>query len=195
MDLSARHSQLANEIFQPEEWMLLIKQHIQARPAMEVQDIYKLLFQGICGAEHSMPSLDMFVIRLHAELASLKPVSGEPSIEVIRHDNRLRRINLRPYVAITKDIDWLVEVCLKTGMQKWGTEYDLVEIWQAFLSFLDAGYFPTINKDKAKSFHTWIRDHNFPVVHHSKQYTKVYNPAYRLVAEEYLMRGEDADFV
>ncbi len=39
-------------------WMDLIASHILRYPAMTARDVYKLLYQGILGPEHSMPSAE-----------------------------------------------------------------------------------------------------------------------------------------
>ena len=169
-----------------EELMQLVARHIEQRPAMHVQDVYKLLYQAIRGAEHNLPSPDLFTTRLQEELASLSPDPSEPLCESIRPDNALQRINLRAYLADSHDPDWLVEACLKTAKLKWGSQQDLIEVWQTFIYSVDAGYFPTISKDQACAFSIWLETHNFPSVHHSTIYQNTYRPDYRLVASQYL---------
>lgn len=168
-----------------EELMQLVARHIQQRPAMRAQDVYKLLYQGIRGAEHNLPSPELFTIRLQAELASLSPDPAEPLCESIRPDNALRRINLRAYLVGCHDRNWLVEACLKTAKLKGGSQQDLIEVWQTFIYSVDAGHFPTISKDQACAFTIWLETHNFPSIHHSTIYQNTYRPAYRLVASQY----------
>ena len=131
-----------------EEWMQLIDWHVQMRPAMAARDVYKLIFQGIRGAEHIMPTPEIFTNQLQEELTTLQPELNEPIYELIRPDNGLSRINLRAFIAKSQDINWLVDVCLRTGECVWGTERDLAEVWQAFLFSVRWGFFPPSPKTK-----------------------------------------------
>ena len=168
--------------------MQMVGWHVQLRPDMTARDVYKLLFQGIRGAEHIMPIPDIFTARLQDELATLQPDITEPLCEWIRPDHGLSRINLRAYIAKSQDICWLVEACLRTGERSWGTRQDLVEVWQTFLYAVHSGSFPSIDQDDASAFNAWIEKQDYPAVHHSSIYEKLYSPAYRLVATEYLKR-------
>jgi hypothetical protein len=80
-------------------WMQLIQQHLRRYPAMTARDIYKLLYQGVLGPEHNMPSAEIFTARLKDELAGLEPDPAEPLLESIRPDGALQRIHLRPWLA------------------------------------------------------------------------------------------------
>jgi hypothetical protein len=133
-----------------------------------------------------MPSAEIFATRLCEEFATLQPELNEPLCELIRPDKELSRINLRVYKAKSQDICWLVEVCLRTGQKSWGTQQNLVEVWQTFLYAVRSGSFPTIAEDEASTFNTWLEEHDYPTVHHSAVYEKIYRPAYRLVANEFL---------
>jgi len=175
-----------NANFGHDEWMQLVDWHVQQRPVMAARDVYKLLFQSIRGAEHIMPTPEIFETRLREELRALQPELNEPLTEMIRPDRQLSRVNLRAYLATSQDINWLVDVCLRTGERKWGTRQDLVEVWQTFLYAVHSGSFPTIAEDEASTFNAWLEKHDYPVVHHSDIYEKIYTPAYRLVANEYL---------
>ena len=44
-----------------------ISQHLAQRPAMQAQDVYKLLYQGVHGPEHLIASAESFLARLQAE--------------------------------------------------------------------------------------------------------------------------------
>ncbi len=87
---------------------------------MAARDVYKLLFQGIRGAEHIMPTPEIFETRLREELRALQPELNEPLTEMIRPDRQLSRVNLRAYLATSQDINWLVEVCSENRRAKVG---------------------------------------------------------------------------
>jgi hypothetical protein len=65
--------------------------HSAHYPLMTLQDIYKLLYQGVLGPEHLMAEPDAFTGRLLAELEAVSPAVDEPPYEPVRPDGRLRR--------------------------------------------------------------------------------------------------------
>jgi hypothetical protein len=169
-----------------EDWLSLIEGHLRRYPAMAARDVYKLLFQGVLGPEHIMPSPEVFTARLKEELAILQPDSGEPLLESIRPDGALRRIYLRPWLAMgsvhgTADLSRLVEACLDAGKQSWGTSQGLGRIWYRFLDQVEEGRFPTISISEARALDNWLQEDNFPPAHHSTEYLSLYKPAYRLI--------------
>jgi len=159
----------------------LIKQHLMRYPAMTARDVYKLLYQGILGPEHIMPSADIFTARLKDELAGLQPDPDEPLLETIRPDGELRRIYLRPWLTTSQNISRLVEACLETGKCRWGTRQELRQLWYWFLDQVKEGQFPTITFSEARTLDNWLREDNFPAAHHSTTYVLSYKPAYRLL--------------
>lgn len=162
-------------------WLTLIEQHFTHYPEMTARDVYKLLYQGILGPEHIMPSAEVFSTHLEAELATLQPEAGESLLEAIRPDGALSRINLRAWLALGQDPSWLVEACLEAGKQPWGTPKDLSLVWYQFMDAVEESRFPGISSGETMALDNWIREDNFPVAHHSSQYQSLYKPAYRLV--------------
>jgi hypothetical protein len=162
-------------------WMELIQNHLCCYPAMTVRDIYKLLYQGVLGPEHIMPSADIFTARLKDELAGLQPDPSELLLEPIRPDGALQRISLRAWLANGQELSWLVQACLETGQRAWGTKAELGCIWRWFLDQVEEGQFPSIEIREAKALDNWLQEDDFPAAHHSTAYVTAYRPAYRLV--------------
>lgn len=163
-------------------WLTLIEEHLERYEGMTARDVYKLLYQGILGPEHSIPSTEDFTARLEEELVELQPDPGERLLEAIRPDGKLKRIHLRAWLATGQDISRLVEACLETGKQPWGTLKELSQIWYRFLDEVEEGRFPTILGSEARGLDNWLQEDHFPAAHHSTQYRSLYQPAYRLVA-------------
>jgi hypothetical protein len=94
-------------------WSGILAWHIQRYPAMNARDVYKLLYQGLLGPEHSMPTAEIFRARLEEELADLQPDASQPLLEDLRPDGALQRIYLRPWLARGQDLSVLVQACLE----------------------------------------------------------------------------------
>jgi hypothetical protein len=164
-----------------DRWLALLEEHLSRYPAMEARDVYKLLYQGVLGPEHIMPSSEIFSARLIDELASLDPDPSQPLLESIRPNENLNRINLRSWLATGRDINWLVDTCLETGKLSWGTLPELKQLWQAFSAQVESGQFSTISADQVRALSSWLEEHNYPPAHHSSIYAARYKPAYRLI--------------
>lgn len=164
-----------------EGWLALIEEHLRRYPTMRARDVYKLLYQGILGPEHLIPSAETFSTRLVDELASLQPDPNQPLLESIRPDGALNRIHLRPWLSTGRNISWLVEACLETGKLSWGTSQELSQLWHEFTERAKSGQFPAISGTQVRDLSDLLEEQNFPPVHHSTTYTSMYKPAYRLI--------------
>jgi len=166
-----------------EAWISLIQEAMQRWPAMAVQDVYKLLYQGVRGPEHIMPDAEIFSSRLRQEIDRLQPDSHQMLLEPIRPDSGLSRIHLRAWMALGKDFDILVQACLEAGKRRWGTPEELQLIWRRFYDLRREGFFPSIHPGQADEFHQWLEIQGYPPVHHSRAFAEQYHPAYRLIGD------------
>jgi hypothetical protein len=159
----------------------LVGAHRARRPAMELQDVYKLLYQGVLGPEHLVTAADDFVARLRAEWAAVPADDSEPPLEHIRPDKSLARINLRPYKAQGGDVDTLAAACRQAARCAWGTPEELRRVWLAFVEICRADPATDYPLDEAAAFSRWLEEQAYPAVHHSERYRALYRPAYRLI--------------
>jgi hypothetical protein len=148
---------------------------------MQLQDIYKLLYQGVCGPEHLVTAPDEFATRLRIEWEAASSADTKPLLEYIRPDNSLARINLRPYKALGGDVDPLIAACLEAAQCAWGTPDDLRQVWSAFVEICRAEPAPAYSFDEVSAFSRWLEEQAYPAVHHSENYRSLYRPAYRLI--------------
>jgi hypothetical protein len=153
-------------------WFDLIETHKHNFPAARPQDLYKLLYQGMRGPEHLINDEVSFTHYLEQELKELFPNSNQSLLEPIRPDGKLCRIHLRAWLSTGKSLDELVKDCLKAARNPWNTHQELIETWQVFEHSADGD---------TRAFTTWLEANGYPPVHHSEEYVKAYQPAYRLV--------------
>ena len=172
----------------PVSFVAVIAEHLYLRPEMQLQDVYKLLYQGISGPEHFISSQEAFKNILIQEWNALGEAGIDPLTETIRPDGSLRRINLRPYKADGRDVDLLVSVCVETSSRHWGTQTDLEHTWTDFVTASHNVLFPVFKEREVTRFTVWLCEMHFPPVHHSEKYHHLYKPAYRLIANDLLSR-------
>lgn len=160
----------------------LIQGHLIRYPAAEPRDIYKLLYQGVLGPEHLLDSVETFEVELRAELDRVQPDENEPLWEPLRPDGLLGRLNLRPFKARGGDPERLLEVCLRTTFQRWGTPEDLKRAWDTFASLVRQGTWPAMAPGRIDILTRYLILHNYPPTHHSTMFKRSYEPAYRVIA-------------
>lgn len=162
----------------------ILEAHLAQRPAMELRDIYKLLYQAVRGPEHLISSPQAFTEQLAEEWVALDPGEDDPLCESIRPGRSLLRLNLRPYKAQGGQLDGLVTACLETARRPWGTQAELQKAWEGFTAACRDHSWPGLALEPVEAFTSWVEDNGYPPVHHSAQYRGLYRPAYRLVAAD-----------
>jgi hypothetical protein len=170
----------------PSDLLTLFELHLSWYPLMELRDVYKLLYQGVMGAEHLIPSREEYTRYLEAEFEPLLPDQTERLLEPVRPDGVLYRLNLRPYKARQEGLDRLIPYLLDTAHKIAGSITDLQATWVGFIILCKGGQITQFSTDLVFKFGDWLGEMAFPAVHHSKIYSRAYRPAYRLLAAKFI---------
>src|SRR3979411_2334683 len=93
----------------------LLSAHLARYPAMQLEDIYKLLHQAALGPGHAVDNPAAARKRLEDELAMLRAAPDEILQDVISPWGRLGRVHLRPYIAASGDLDALHRAFVETA--------------------------------------------------------------------------------
>jgi len=165
-------------------WPELVQQHLRWYPLMEPSDIYKLLYQGVMGAEHLLSSPEAFIQQLLAEFALIPPDPSGRLLEPIRPDRVLLRLNLCAYKSRGYQVSTLLSPLLETGQMPLGNPAVLESVWMRLAAACDQGLVPGIEPGGIRSFTAWLEGAGFPPVHHSQAYRQHYQPAYRLISAQ-----------
>jgi hypothetical protein len=154
----------------------VLHSHISRYPALQIQDLYKLLHQAAMGSEHAVRDPEAARNWLTRELAEMGEGISEPLIDTISADREIVRIHLRPYISTGHAPDLLLEAFIRTANECRGDAHLLEQFWQAAINL---EYFSTV---KMEEFIRSMKTQNYPAVHHSPEYEKLYRPAYRVAA-------------
>lgn len=170
---------------EPPDLPTLLNLHFSWYPLMELRDVYKLLFQGVMGAEHLMPSREEYTRYLEGEFTPLQPDPAERLLEPVRPDGVLFRLNLRPYKARQEGIGQLIPYLLETANVVTGTKSQLQSMWAEFTRLCREGQIPQFDAASIDQFNRWLEGIDYPALHHSESYGRLYKPAYRLIAGKF----------
>ncbi len=168
----------------------LVNFHQRLRPRLQVQDVYKLLYQSVFGVGHIIRSgpqaleclrreLDSIDLRLHPE---------EELVENISLNGGTVRVNLRPFMRRGLEADKLFEAMRLSADKNTGTREEFLKLWKEFVSLVRSGAFGFDARER-KDFDKFARDNKYPVVHHSTTYSKLYAPSYRVAESSILFES------
>ncbi len=149
---------------------------LRSYPDMQIQDIYKFVFQGVMGSGHAIQSESIAFERFQAELSNLcQPDSPEEVVEFL--STKIIRVNLRPYVRNGGDTSSLFKAFVRTGYTHGGSEKELGPVWEVIKPLQTK-----FNHDDMDIYFSLQRKSGFPAVHHSGIYRELYTPSYRVIS-------------
>jgi hypothetical protein len=163
----------------------LLSAHFERYPAMQLDDIYKLLHQAALGPGHAVDTPAAARKRLDQEMAALGKGSAEPLQDIISPDGRLGRVHLRSYLAAGGSPDALHRAFVDTANSYAASPDKLAKFCGCLGDLAAAGGIPFAQEDVLAYFEKIARD-GYPAVHHSEAFRNAYQPAYRVVAVDLL---------
>jgi hypothetical protein len=179
--------------------------HCQRYPLLRVQDIYKLVHQGVFGPGHIIASAVQARRRLKEEMVALEVLSSkfkgrsrtESEFEPLDPGNQLVRVNLRPLVATQckvqgekckmQDTGWLVEALVESGPRVKGDPEQMKRRLAAAVRWCRKN----LPRQAAELERMAARaeESGYPAFHHSPVYNRAYRPAYRVVLRACVRKG------
>jgi hypothetical protein len=163
----------------------ILTSHYALTPDMLVQDVYKLLHQAAMGSEHAVHDEQATRDRLERELAEMGEGSDEPLLDPISPDRQILRVHLRPYLRAGKDVETLLRAFVRTATEWSGSPEKLKEYGAAAARLAQMGT-GSIRREEIEAFFSKMEQQGFPAVHHSTKYERLYRPAYRVIARQFL---------
>jgi len=158
----------------------ILRAHFSRYPAMQIQDVYKLLHQAALGSEHAISNPEGAKKRLERELVEMGRGTDGVAIDPISPDGRIVRVHLRPFVAQGGDPEVLLAAFIHTANEFQGDKRILTEYWEVATNSMQ---FSSADMDE---FIKPLGEKDYPAVHHSSIYEKNYQPAYRVVLREFI---------
>jgi len=165
------------------QWESLIIMHMTQYPDMQVDDIYKMVYQGIMGPGHLGSNPGIILEYINREMSRIETSQQENLIENISPDSEYIRINLKRFKSEQLSPDTLAVIIVKSGCNAPEKLKHFITIWSHVEELVEAGRLP-IDKTDFQTFNRFVVENNYPVIHHSKKYLQQYSPAYRVVSKK-----------
>ena len=167
------------------KYQQILTTNFERYPLLEVQDLYKFVYQGARGSEHAVVNPVQTLNWLEDEVENLAEGPVEPVIDPISADGRVVRVNLRPYVEEGGSLTALNTAFIQTAKEYKSEEIKLDQFWSLAERMVEEGEFG-LSVRVLQSFFAKMKAQRFPAVHHSKAYKTSYNPAYRVIVLDFL---------
>jgi hypothetical protein len=152
-----------------------------------VEDLYKLLMQASCGAEHAAIDRESARLRLEQELASLVNGPVEPLLDPIAPAGVYVRVHLRPFVALNLNPEFLVKSFVNTIENPSQSRNGYSGFVEVAAGLCREGLLPFVEPETT-SYLEGMLAAGLPAVHHSEAYVESFHPAYRVVGSQFLPR-------
>ncbi len=164
----------------------LLAGHLKRYPAMQLDDIYKLLHQAALGPGHAVANPAAARKRLDEEIAALgNDGDTEERSDIISPDGRLARVHLRTYLAAGGSVEALNRAFVETANTYPAAPDKLVRFCGCLGDLAQSGAIP-FEREHLEQYFARIAQDGYPAIHHSDAYRQAYCPAYRVVAVEWL---------
>ena len=164
----------------------IISDQVLRYPRLEIQDLYKLIYQAAMGGEHARQDMAGARKWLERELNNLGEGPEEPMVDTISPDSRIVRVNLRPYIAAGGDPSALFAAFIRTANEYQGTWAHLRRYW-SYAERMGSGEELPFARTVLEGFFAKMEGERFPTVHHSLTYKALYHPVYRVIVHEFLV--------
>lgn len=172
----------------------LVRYHVNLHPGCALQDIYKLFYQGVFGAEHLLGDIDMARRYLETEWQTVAPNPSIPLLEPVSTDAKVVRVNIARCKSEGISCERVWHAFLHSNVLKGDVE-TFKTVWLEFIDLCRQQRLP-FDSDQAVKYLTEMQTRQFPVQHHSEDYRTFNKPAYRVAARtffagHYLNWGDD----
>jgi len=157
---------------------------LQRYSAMQIEDLYKLVYQATMGNEHLLTDSAAVQAYLIQELASIDTSSVEPLLEEISPDGEVVRLNLRSFKTQNGDRDALFQAMMQTARTFQKSPERLEQYWHDLEQRANSGAL-AFDAAAMQSFFREMREKGFPTAHHSAVYEEQYKPAYRVILKKF----------
>lgn len=161
-----------------EETIRILADHLERRPFMKLQDIYKLRHQGAWGPGFQVSDKDKAWNAFRGEWKMANKLAADPVGEVL--SSRFVRVNLGPYSHLNYDPGELFSAWLSGTAEKPDGEAIMHGSYQALLAAIETKVVH-YNLRQVESFENELQKLGYPSLSHSEAYIQQYRPVYRVV--------------
>ncbi len=161
----------------------LLLDQLKTHPALELQDMIKALYQSEFGGGHFVSDQKQGMEYLLEELDGLnQPANTEELVEHIGAE--YSRVNLASMKKYGLSPDTLFRLFVMSSEHSTGSKASFALKLKYFEKLCGMGTLP-FSREEVKSLISEYGRKDFPAVHHSDIFRRLYNPAYRVIRNDF----------
>jgi D-alanyl-D-alanine carboxypeptidase/D-alanyl-D-alanine-endopeptidase (penicillin-binding protein 4) len=166
------------------EFLQHLARHLERHPLAAADDLYKFAHQAVFGPGHFIPNREAAGRYLESELAEMGSATiEEPLCEGLGGTPPLVRIHLRPFLEMGHDPLLLLDAFVDSANGLEGRASDLSVKLNVALKDLAQSDRLALSSSLAL-LDGELESRGYPALHHSKEYSEAYRPAYRVVLRD-----------
>lgn len=160
----------------------IITGYFQSHPKLQIQDMFKFLYQSSFGCEHLLSDSEGVVRFLQEEFSSCGEFDGDL---VENLDGEYCRVHLE-YMRKGLSAETFGKIfCLSAEPVQNGKQL-LEEKLSVLMELVKEGILPFAETKIQEAIERWYHE-GYPPCRHSEEYRNTYHPAYRVIKKEYAL--------
>jgi len=159
----------------------LVRDQLSRYPQLQLQDLFKALYQSVFGGGHLITDPDEATRRIREELKTCRSSSG-PAQEPL--GGSFCRLHLAPLKGSGLRPETLSNLFLLSAAGDAGDRPELEARLNELLALINTGETPFCPAEASSAICSW-RDRGYPALHHSDAFRAAYSPAYRVLRTEH----------
>ena len=172
---------------QREQTFALLLSHYRKYPQLQMEDIFKYLYQSSFGCEHMISSLEKVKERIleekdYVDRGKDTHLTGDFLVDIL--DGDYSRVHLN-YLNLGLKGETLAQIFLNSAVTEEKGREKLQEKLIVVSDMVEKGLLPFSWKEFEIEKGEWEAA-GYPPVHHSQMFREAYAPAYRVVANRYV---------
>ena len=164
-----------------EKTRLMLLGHYHKYPKLQIQDLFKFIYQSSFGCEHLVTDLVGVTEYIKKEY-ELIDKEDEPYIDTL--DGEYSRVSLS-YLNKELRIDTFAKIFVLSSKKETEGLANLLNKIKVALKLVDEGLFPFDKEEFNKCLLKW-KEMGYPAIHHSNIFRENYKPSYRVISNKYI---------
>ena len=155
--------------------------HYKKYPDLQIQDLFKFIYQSVFGCEHLALSLEKSIEYINKEFEGQRP---ENYAETEPLDGNYQRV---PLSVLNKGLsaETMGKLFFFSAKAEKNGLLDLTEKLEVLRELVKEKKLPFSSKNFEKEVEKWKAE-GYSALHHSKVFKEKYNPSYRLISKDFI---------
>lgn len=158
----------------------IIIEYCNSDPAIELQDVFKFLYQSCFGCEHLVKNSPMIAERIREEMQKADE-DDLPDVEMLEGDYCRVHLKVMKKSGVMLTPEMLAILFAKSAKKEPEGDKRLKEKLDDLMTFAREGLIPFSETEVDGAIAKW-RANDFCPVHHSENFRNTHHPAYRVIS-------------